>query len=119
VKSGIVESEVEMMRTLGPTQAAVRFFELWTLKEAYLKALGKGLTRSLKSVVFRFDDDDAVGLTDEHEDREWTFVLAALGDDCTLAVAIKRRQDPPTVTFRDDSSGEGGRVRVLRTSALI
>jgi 4'-phosphopantetheinyl transferase len=110
------ESEVEMMWALGPTKAAVRFFELWTLKEAYLKALGKGLTRPLQSVVFRFDGEDAVRLADDQENREWTFVLATLDNDCPLAVAIMRRQAPSTFTFRDDASGEPGPVRVLRTS---
>jgi 4'-phosphopantetheinyl transferase len=110
------ESEVDMMSALGPAGAAVRFFELWTLKEAYLKALGKGLTRPLKSVVFRFDGDDGVRLAEAQENRDWTFVLAALDNDCPLAVAINRRQDPRTFTFWDDASGGTGSVRILRTS---
>jgi len=35
---------------LGEAERRARFFELWTLKEAYLKAIGKGLTLSLKSI---------------------------------------------------------------------
>jgi 4'-phosphopantetheinyl transferase len=115
-KRFFAESEVEMLWALGPVKAAVRFFELWTLKEAYLKALGKGLTRPLKSVVFRFDGEDGIGLADDEENREWTFVLAALDDDCPLAVALRRRQAPSTFTFRDDASGETGSVRILRAS---
>jgi 4'-phosphopantetheinyl transferase len=111
------DSEVHMLRALGPAAAAVRFFELWTLKEAYLKAVGKGLTRPLNSVVFRFDGEDAVRLSDEDENREWTFVLATLENGCPLAVAIKRRQDPRTFAFYDDASGHRGAVRIMRTSA--
>jgi 4'-phosphopantetheinyl transferase len=110
------QSEIDMLRAIGPVKAAVRFFELWTLKEAYLKALGKGLTRPLKSVAFRFDGEGAVGLVDDQENRDWTFVLAALGNDTSLAVAVNRRQSADAFTFRDDASGEAGPVRVLRTS---
>jgi 4'-phosphopantetheinyl transferase len=116
-KRFFAESEVEAMRALGPNRAAIRFFELWTLKEAYLKAVGKGLTQPLKSVVFRFDGDDVVRLADDRENGRWTFVLAALDSDCPLAVALERRQDPRTFTFRDDASDETGPVRILRTSA--
>jgi len=36
---------------------AHRFFQLWTLKEAYLKALGVGLFIEANVVSFDFDDD--------------------------------------------------------------
>jgi 4'-phosphopantetheinyl transferase len=111
------QSEIDMLRTIGPAKATARFFELWTLKEAYLKALGKGLTRPLKSVAFRFDGEDAVQLADVQENRDWTFVLATLGNDSTLAVAVKRRQAVDTFAFRDDASGEPDSVQILRTSA--
>src|SRR5262249_29679294 len=39
------ENEIESLRRLPPRARAERFLELWTLKEAYAKALGTGLAR--------------------------------------------------------------------------
>jgi 4'-phosphopantetheinyl transferase len=41
--------ELEALNQLSDAQKQERFFDLWTLKESYLKMLGKGLTRSLGS----------------------------------------------------------------------
>ena len=46
--------EVQMLRELPPDQFLAGFFRLWTLKEAYLKATGCGITESLASIEFSF-----------------------------------------------------------------
>ena len=70
-----------------------RFFEYWTLKEAYAKALGVGLACDLSSVSFdlapgcdvtaRFAD----GVNDVASD--WIFRRLPLGPEWTGAVAVK------------------------------
>ena len=70
-----------------------RFFEYWTLKEAYAKALGVGLACDLSSVSFdlgpgcdvtaRFGD----GVSDVASD--WLFRRLVLGPEWAGAVAIK------------------------------
>jgi len=45
-------TEIALLESLTETEANKQFFSLWTLKEAYLKALGSGLAGSLKSCRF-------------------------------------------------------------------
>ena len=46
-------------------QQRENFFRFWTLKEAYVKALGNGLQRNLQSFYFSLAPDGGVTLTDE------------------------------------------------------
>ncbi len=43
------QSELENLNSLSGSSKQAYFFDLWTLKESYLKMLGKGLTKSLGS----------------------------------------------------------------------
>ncbi|MEM8807347.1 MAG: 4'-phosphopantetheinyl transferase superfamily protein [Cyanobacteria bacterium P01_G01_bin.38] len=46
----LCNSELKVIKTLAESQAQQQFLQYWTCKEAYLKALGCGLTQSLQSV---------------------------------------------------------------------
>lgn len=48
------EAERAELATLDAEAARLRFFELWTLKEAYIKAVGKGLSLPLRSITLVF-----------------------------------------------------------------
>ncbi|MEM6612528.1 MAG: 4'-phosphopantetheinyl transferase superfamily protein [Cyanobacteria bacterium P01_C01_bin.72] len=47
--------EFKTLQATAPEQQAKLFFQLWTAKEAYLKALGTGLSDSLTGVEIAFD----------------------------------------------------------------
>ena len=94
---------------------AVRFVELWTLKEAFLKALGLGLSGSLADVSFRFDEPAGIiatgsGIADE---PGWHFGLFEPDLNLRLAVAI-RSVVPPSMSVRED--GEWKRLQPIRAS---
>ena len=68
-----------------------RFFDLWTLKEALVKALGTGMATALSRLVFTVGDDGAVGLEApaDVDAAAWQFGLFAPSPRHRLAVASR------------------------------
>ncbi len=67
-----------------------RFFDLWTLKEALVKALGLGMAVSLGSLAFTVDADGGIHVDAPGVDPgAWQFALFAPGLRHRLAVAVQ------------------------------
>lgn len=79
---------------LPPGERHRRFFDLWTLKEAYIKARGLGLSLDLRSFSILFAADD-VGISFSPDggpaDRHWQLMLRHIGGQHTLALCAARR----------------------------
>ncbi|MGZ9897971.1 4'-phosphopantetheinyl transferase family protein [Shewanella gaetbuli] len=57
--------EVSQLALLGEADQRQRFFDLWALKEAFIKATGKGLAQSLTSFGFSFAANKVLKVADE------------------------------------------------------
>lgn len=57
MKRAFSESETELVLSAPETERDLLFFRLWTLKEAYIKAIGTGLSYPMKKACFSFENN--------------------------------------------------------------
>jgi 4'-phosphopantetheinyl transferase len=81
------KSEASDLGQLSANERPLRFFELWTLKESYIKARGLGLSIPLNSFAFDLRKPGSIALDCQAEcDRnpeDWRFLLSR-SDACHL-----------------------------------
>lgn len=99
-------AEVEDLRSLPASEQRDRFFDYWTLKEAYIKARGLGLQIPLDQFTFHVLARPVGGWrrakappisisfgSQIHDDPgSWQFELLRLTESYRLAMALRRRQ---------------------------
>ena len=93
--------ELAALRTLGPESQRRRFFESWTLKEAYLKARGLGFALAPQNASFDLGERGRVRarFTRGAEDRstDWWFALLDTQPGHVLALATRNGGRPVCV----------------------
>ncbi len=63
-------SEDEHKDLMGQNNKQDYFFKLWSLKESYIKIIGKGLSQPLDSFTIRYVTEDHIKVTSEGEDLD-------------------------------------------------
>jgi 4'-phosphopantetheinyl transferase len=83
--------EREWIAAAPKAERPVRFVEIWTLKEAWLKATGDGLSSRLDAFAFSFEDSPSLifhpppGVLA----TDWRFALLEPGPGFRLAIAVR------------------------------
>jgi len=95
-------SETKALLELPSHQHRDRFFDLWTLKEAYIKACGMGLSIPLNHFSYSFNDKQiSIDFAPERDDTPelWEFWQFLPSDNHKAAVAIKHQADSTNDTL--------------------
>ena len=97
--------EVAALERLPAALQPERFLRLWTLKEAYLKAIGTGISGGLGSMTFHLD---ARGITFERSTdpgaSSWWFGQFTVGTEHLLAIACRSAM-APAIEFHELLAG--------------
>jgi len=83
-------AEIAQLRALPAEEQSRHFLRLWTLKEAYLKAIGTGLAGGLDrmSMIFGSDDEFRFESADDGDAARWQFSQFEIGREHVLALAV-------------------------------
>jgi len=100
------QPEIEVLHQLPEEQQRRRFFDYWTLKEAYLKARGWGLSAPLDKFWFNLEPDQAprVAFDDSLADdpASWQFNQYTPTPQHLIALAVRcGTEDDVAVTIRE------------------
>ncbi|MBT3530664.1 MAG: 4'-phosphopantetheinyl transferase superfamily protein [Gammaproteobacteria bacterium] len=103
-----------------------RFYELWTLKEAYIKACGLGLAIPLQDFSYSFNTENTLSIDFEEsrgdEPQSWQFWQLDAGQDYKLALALKNTEGSTEIQkiqswiIRDTDSVSELATSVIRTN---
>lgn len=75
----------------GVAASQTPFFDYWTLKESYAKAIGLGLRVEFRDIEVSLSEPLTVSLNDDYDDcRHWIFRLYGC-DEYRLAIAVRRQ----------------------------
>ena len=84
------QTELRQLAACSPADYAHRFIEFWTLKEAYIKAIGTGLSHPLDSFSFSLDGNGDIQFSArDTRESEWRFALITPDPGYRLAVAVR------------------------------
>ncbi len=76
------------------------FYQYWTLKEAYIKAIGKGIATTLQGVAFDLSDLSHIQHSDKNttDNRTWQHYLFDTDNAHIIALSVElREKQAPTV----------------------
>jgi 4'-phosphopantetheinyl transferase len=113
-ESHFAPAEVARLRAMPEAERTVGFFRFWTLKEAFIKAVGRGLSMPLDGFAFSLDPLRFTCEPDLGVDPDaWRFHERSPGQTHRLAVAV-RVQRGGGFTLRHASLGTADLWRIVR-----
>ena len=89
-----------MFMTKNPENWQLFFFDLWTLKESYIKAVGKGLSIPLKSFTINFLKKGEIAVKLGNKLTNWTLKQYFLDPEYKMSVCGTHTAFPENVIIK-------------------
>ena len=111
------DTEIAWLDRLPEARRAEGFFRLWTLKEAFIKATGKGLTQGLSTFWFRVDPPSIAFAPDlPGHARDWWFAQRLVHGGFLAAIGLRGRGARIDASWRELAPGDFFGARLLAGS---
>ena len=122
-KRSFASSEFALFEQLDGQDQRRRFFEYWTLKESYIKAIGTGLVTPLRNFWFDLPDDPTSlsTVTDEHDGATISVTFDEVHDDASYRWSFGLHQPTPDHQLAwavSSANGEPAPGEALRVPAI-
>ena len=95
------KQEIKALYTTSYSEKHLAFYRCWTRKEAFIKALGNGLSYPLDSFSVSLDNDHEVQLESildkSHDEKNWNLFSFRPNDNYIAAIAINHGSHPHEV----------------------
>lgn len=114
------QAENDWLDACDPRERSIRFIELWTLKEAYIKAIGLGLSHPLNAFGFAFEGEYDLRFCPPPDTQAsaWRFALFSPSERCRIAIAARTGSSARgSIVARSTDGLVTEAIRVSRTSA--
>ncbi|MGB3294995.1 MAG: 4'-phosphopantetheinyl transferase superfamily protein, partial [Phormidesmis sp.] len=106
------DSELAEMKAEGTGDRSRSFLERWTCKEAYLKAIGLGLTQSMQAVEVQLVPPRLIHIPVDQA-SDWHLYRLALPDDYVGALVVAGEVTLQMCQWRHEEAFEGSPIRLL------
>ncbi len=100
-KRFFAREEYQDLLTRHPDEQLAYFYDLWTLKESYIKALGQGLSIPLHSFIIRKHGENAITVSQHDSNAVWYFRQYAIDDRYKLSACGTVDQFADQVVMKD------------------
>ena len=91
------DEEYKILMAKSPEDRQHFFFDLWTLKESYIKAVGKGVSIPLKSFTVNFLEKGEIAVKTGNLFANWTLKQFDLDPDYKMSVCASHKAFPDNV----------------------
>ncbi|MCP4163785.1 MAG: 4'-phosphopantetheinyl transferase superfamily protein [Deltaproteobacteria bacterium] len=98
-KRYFAEPEYHEIKACSEIDRKYKFLEFWTLKESYIKAVGKGLSIPLDKFYFKIKGDE-IKIHTKEDSLSWQFKMSKINDSHLIALAFEGAEMPDIRTYQ-------------------